>query len=584
MATDTRTLPTNAGKYIIADFEDTFNTERAQADKRPFIFGYATDGLAGERGLVEDQTNTGDQNPKKMLKGRDDAGGSQTINLSKHNSGPILYAAMGTPVNYVSSIDSVPNTGGDVNAGGTVTIAGSGAATFSTTQSAAVGSLVYYKAADSLDYYAAFITASASGTSKTLQTLPQGGGDPATITGATVVSIVPNVVDDSSADAVSISDGVVTFDETQASAATGSWIMFEDDSSNVKWARLTSNAGGSTYNAVDAYGIKPPDVSSNALHGIFNSAVFEHVHHIHKNEDPPSMRMQKVLANANPPQHETVGGVRVTGFSIPFAGEGPIVATINETAAGSTHGHQPYDRASLLSGTPTISKSGANQLTFSTEQASIEVGTRIVFRADDGLNYARTVSAIDTADTVFDVSGDTVPATAAGSEVLAAYYPGDEYATAGNIDYDKFNANKSTLQLAESSGTYVSETLHETLTLGFESNPLTDIYTVGNDGQRTAIPGLMRATSLEMDGLFLADRILNFGVDETEIKAKITVTDSINTAHKLEFEFPEAQLPVASPAGDDKITYSVTLQGHKQDSDSSLIATLSTDRGQSFVS
>lgn len=553
---------------LLLDHEDTFKTSRTGSDRKPVQLTFTSVNLNGERALQQSEVINGDRNPDEPVQGNVTVSGSISVPVNAETFPIFAQLAMG-------EADEFYLTGGDRKTGTPTVSISSGEATFSTGQtSAAVGDLVYIRESDGT-ITSFFLTAETSDTVWTVAVDPVDGAAPSDTTAATVLSICQNYVDDASADTGDISGGALTFDQTQAGATAGRLVRYLDDDGY--GAILVADQGSDVWTVRTVSGQDPADDAATEIWFI-GEPLAVHKWIIHPTNEIPSFMVEVGHTDLNAPYYIQYNGCKVGSIEFSFsAGESAdLVATINIEGAKVTRSYLPYEGTNKLTGSPTISGTGANQITFSSSQ-TLAVGDYVVWKANDGRIVRATLTS-GGSNTAFTTS-ETVPSTAAGSTVYAAYDP-----TAGTV-FDpvntKFQPNEAAVSFDPdtSSGTasFADFDWMTSATLTFDNSLDTDQFAMGSNGERIAIPSGNAGVSGELSAFF-ADNKIKVAADERATAGlRFQTTSQADSDKYLRLDVTECQVMETEPAvdGDGGIMYSPSFMGYKKNGESALIITAS---------
>lgn len=298
---------------VVMDFESSFNTPLS-ANKKGRIIPFNTCELAWTRAIQQSATIRGNRNPFKPFVGNKDVTGNLAIPLLSDSVGMLLKATIGVPTTVEKPLASP--TGSDINAGGTITIAGgSGGYTFSTAQTAVVGDRVIYQLGSGA-ITTGYITTKTDSTTGVLTKDRAGAVDSDDIAAATVLYICTNQAN-SSPGTVSLSAGTATFSTTHSSLAAGQMLIY-DYAGGPSVVYVTAKLTATTATVVDLYGHVPADVTTKSVEWLGIKSFRVHTFKVSALASLPSFVLERAYLDLDTPLYEVLTGCKVDSLSFDF--------------------------------------------------------------------------------------------------------------------------------------------------------------------------------------------------------------------------------------------------------------------------
>lgn len=327
---------------VLIDFEDVFGTARTGANRRPVNTFFNSCDLKLQRPLNQAATIRGNRNPTDPFQGNKDVSGNVVVPVDFTTIGFWLKLAIGAPTTL-----ELPKN--DRKTGSpTLTIAGSGAATFSVGQtSAQVGDRVQWITAAGV-VSTGYLTATSSSTSWTIKNRRAGTGDPATGTAMTVRFISQNKATSTPGNAT-VSGSILTFATSQASAAAGSLVMVDTTQ-----YFLVSLSSADAWVVTAADGFAAADAGAAAFDTLEDPPRFEHTYVIDDTSSVPSFVLEKGFTDIATPEYFLYVGCKVNTFEVTLGGDGELVATLGIMGADETAGTSAYDTGGSVTAARTF--------------------------------------------------------------------------------------------------------------------------------------------------------------------------------------------------------------------------------------
>lgn len=326
----------SSGRTLL-DFEDTYKTSRAVADRRCILLDFNTNTIGREQNQQQAATITGNRGQSKPFLGNKNVTGSLSLPVDRDTIGYLWKMAVGVPT---SVEDGVPDT---LMIGSPTLGISSGTGTFSVAQTtAAVGDRVLYRNSAGT-VLTAWLTAKTSDTVWNLRTEnDDAGANAADTTAATVIGIAPNLAETvASPGTVTISSGVATFSEGQTGASVGDQFLYDGDGT-LKRAYLSAKTSDTVWTVTNGQGFPAPDGSALDVESIEAKSFWLHTFLQHPTAELPSATIER--RNQDVAQSFIYRGCKVNAVSLTLGGDGELLAEFQMLgAAGEGPVSAAYD-------------------------------------------------------------------------------------------------------------------------------------------------------------------------------------------------------------------------------------------------